>query len=483
MDAEGTLAKLSGALLLMLSFPACAAMVSGTGFFISSDGFIATNFHVVDGADEIRVRDSSGRIEKATLALRDVANDIAVLKIGGSNHPVLTIRSSLEARKGLNVFTLGFPNATIQGRESKVTEGIISSLSGLGGEPNSFQISVPIQPGNSGGPLIDMTGAVLGLTTSKLGQMFMLKQGGTLPENVNYSVKSNYLLELLATDSRVGYTKASSTKTLPLTTLVGLAENAVVFIVVSTKDAVQGERSQLSKQPETPRYVRDAAAEDNFRTGQEAYLRQDYQGALIPLGKASDLGHPEAQFILASMYRNGRGVRKDSSEAARLYLKSAEQGFKEAQFNLALTYSRGEGVTIDKDAGFKWALKAAEQGHVKAQGFVGMSYIKGEGVPKDAGKAANWLRKAAEQNDALAQYSLGVAYLRGEGVPRDSAIGIKWLRTAAEQGDATAQAILGEWYQGQYGGEKDEAEAIKWLKKAAAQGNDRAQQALRKLGQ
>ena len=139
---------------------------SGTGFFVSEDGFIVTNHHVIDGADEITVRDSTGNFSKAITVLRDKANDIAVIKVIGQGFPTLAIGKSSDVKKGASVFTIGFPNATIQGRESKVTTGVISSLSGIKGEPNSFQISVPIQPGNSGGPLIDFTGAVIGLTTS-----------------------------------------------------------------------------------------------------------------------------------------------------------------------------------------------------------------------------------------------------------------------------------------------------------------------------
>ena len=85
-----------------------------------------------------------------------------------------------------------------------MTEGIISSIAGIHGEPNSFQISVAVQPGNSGGPLIDSSGAVIGIVSAKLAHMNALKTSGSLPENVNYAVKSNYLLELLATAPGLG---------------------------------------------------------------------------------------------------------------------------------------------------------------------------------------------------------------------------------------------------------------------------------------
>jgi S1-C subfamily serine protease len=79
----------------------------------------------------------------------------------------------------------------VQGIEPKFTDGVISSLTGVKDEPNNFQISVAIQPGNSGGPLISNQGNVVGIVASKLNAEAMLRRGGTSPENVNYAVKSN----------------------------------------------------------------------------------------------------------------------------------------------------------------------------------------------------------------------------------------------------------------------------------------------------
>ena len=183
-----------------------------------------------------------GRIFRANVALSDAANELAVIKIDGAAFPVAPLRSSSEVRKGSAVFTLGFPNTGIQGVESKITDGVISSLSGIGGQPNSFQISVPIQPGNSGGPLFDMTGAVVGVTSSKLNAIAMLERGGSLSENVNYAIKSNYLLELVSTDRNLNrkLEKAKNQKTLPLPILVEKAEDAIVFIVVTLNNPAGG---------------------------------------------------------------------------------------------------------------------------------------------------------------------------------------------------------------------------------------------------
>ena len=100
-------------------------------------------------------------------------------------------------RTGDAVFTLGFPQVQLQGAEAKFTDGSISSLSGIAGDPKFFQISVPVQPGNSGGPLLDASGNVVGIVVSRLDAIGTLLATGSLPQNVNYALKSSFVLPLL----------------------------------------------------------------------------------------------------------------------------------------------------------------------------------------------------------------------------------------------------------------------------------------------
>ncbi len=213
------------------------AAVSGTGFFITTNGYVVSNYHVIQGAKDIKVKDASAVIWNAEVAFTDIANDLAILKVVGAGFKALSIRSSSEILKGATVFTIGFPNTGIQGQEPKVTQGIVSSLSGIAGEPNSFQISVPVQPGNSGGPLLDSTGAVVGVVSAKLNASAVLKATGTLPENVNYAIKSNYLVELANTSKLVAdnLSKAASRNPLPLPAIVAQAEKSVVLILANSR--------------------------------------------------------------------------------------------------------------------------------------------------------------------------------------------------------------------------------------------------------
>lgn len=165
-------------------------MSSGTGFFITNDGFLMTNYHVVDGATQITVIGGDKKKFKAKVIRVDKQNDLAVLKVEGK-FSALPIVSSRTIGLGESVFTVGYPQIDVQGISAKYTRGNISSLSGVRDDPRNFQISVPIQPGNSGGPLVDEYGNVCGIVVSRLDAIKLLIEKGTLPQNVNYAVKSS----------------------------------------------------------------------------------------------------------------------------------------------------------------------------------------------------------------------------------------------------------------------------------------------------
>ena len=111
--------------------------------------------------------------------------------------PLVLAKTS--ATTGTTVFTIGYPFSGTLGEKSKLTEGIINSVYGIGDDPRFYQISVPIQPGNSGGPLINMKGEVIGVVTSTLDAIKVFEFSGTLPQNVNYGIKIQYAKLLLET--------------------------------------------------------------------------------------------------------------------------------------------------------------------------------------------------------------------------------------------------------------------------------------------
>jgi S1-C subfamily serine protease len=170
---------------------------TGTAWPIAP-GYAVTNHHVVAGKQSVLLVDTRGREIIARVIASDVNNDIALLSTEqpDSLPPALPLAKS-QAGLGASVFTIGFPRVDIMGRTPKLSIGIISSINGLQDDPTSYQISVPIQPGNSGGPLLNMRGEVVGLITSMLGTVNTVN-GDTQPvPNINYALKAEHIRSLL----------------------------------------------------------------------------------------------------------------------------------------------------------------------------------------------------------------------------------------------------------------------------------------------
>ncbi len=160
-----------------------------TCFLISPDGYLVTNYHCVENSTELKVKGINGDFttaHTATVIAKDPSNDLALLKLSDASLKFaalpFTLRTSgvLQAER---IYALGFPVAAAMGDEIKITEGIISARSGVQGDISKFQISAAVNPGNSGGPLIDEAGNVVGVVYAKSG----------VADNAGYAVKAMYL--------------------------------------------------------------------------------------------------------------------------------------------------------------------------------------------------------------------------------------------------------------------------------------------------
>jgi len=172
-------------------------IATGSGFFISSQGHYITNEHVVEDGNTFFVAARDGKWRKARKVAASQEYDLALLVVEGADHEPMPIADSKTVKLGSSVATVGFPNTFLQGLSPKLSDGKIASLKGFRDDPNEFQISVPIQPGNSGGALFNDKGNVVGVVTSKLDQAVAVELTGMIAENVNYAVKSEKLLEWL----------------------------------------------------------------------------------------------------------------------------------------------------------------------------------------------------------------------------------------------------------------------------------------------
>ena len=204
---------------------------SGTGFFISDDGYLISNHHVVKDATKVRLVTITGTISAKVVKV-DAANDLALLKAEG-RFAALPIAASRAMKLGGTVATVGFPNIGLQGFAPKLAKGEIASLSGAGDDARYFQISVPVQPGNSGGALVDEHGNVVGVVSAKLNAAAALASSGSLPENVNYAVKSGYLLSFLESVPDVSAKlKEANGKEIKFEEVVERAKQAAVLVLV-----------------------------------------------------------------------------------------------------------------------------------------------------------------------------------------------------------------------------------------------------------
>ena len=201
---------------------------SGTGFFVTDAGHVVTNAHVAENCSTLQVR-ADGSVLAASVLVRDVTNDLALLKTAAAPAKVAKLR--IGVRLGEPVAAFGYPLAPILSTSGNFTRGDITALSGIGDDTRYFQISVPVQPGNSGGPLVDSAGNLVGVVTGKLNALkTMVATGGDLPQNVNFAIKGIVLANFLQSNRVTFETGVSGSSDLPAPDLAERARNISVFV-------------------------------------------------------------------------------------------------------------------------------------------------------------------------------------------------------------------------------------------------------------
>jgi peptidoglycan-N-acetylglucosamine deacetylase len=177
---------------------------------IGTQGEILTNAHVVEACSEINVRFPSGNSELAVLVARDERNDLAAIRASLTNIPATSVATFRDGpvRAGDAVVALGYPLSGLLASTANLSVGNVSALAGLADDSRYLQISAPVQPGNSGGPLLDASGHVVGIVTAKLNAARVAKFTGDIPQNVNFALKVEVARTFL--DSKgIAYRKAT----------------------------------------------------------------------------------------------------------------------------------------------------------------------------------------------------------------------------------------------------------------------------------
>ncbi len=212
--------------------------VSGSGFVVTADGYVVTNNHVVNDC----IGDVKGNLPgEAALILRivstDVENDMAVLKATGTFTNVATIRDTA-IHPGDPIIAIGYPYYGVLSSDFTVTNGIVSSLGGIGNDSRFLQISAPVQSGNSGGPLLDTYGNVVGIVSEKLDAIKFAKMMGSIPENVNFAIKTGMLRDFLDKNA-VGYQPGRGTAELKTADIAARARSYVMHVWCLAGDSEQ----------------------------------------------------------------------------------------------------------------------------------------------------------------------------------------------------------------------------------------------------
>jgi S1-C subfamily serine protease len=171
--------------------PRPASRSFGTGFFVTADGYALTNHHVVEDCRSIALLTDRGPLPARVVRL-DERNDLALLFVESSGKvAAASFRAAPGIRSGDSVVVAGFPLPTVLQNGLNVTVGNVSSMAGIGGNSALLQMTAPVQPGNSGGPLLDMAGNVVGVIVSKLDALGVAKETGDIPQNINFAVQGS----------------------------------------------------------------------------------------------------------------------------------------------------------------------------------------------------------------------------------------------------------------------------------------------------
>jgi S1-C subfamily serine protease len=201
---------------------------TGTGFVVGPE-VVLTNQHVIEGCSRILVRTADGRSLPGQVPAADARRDLAIVRVTGSPGPVLAFRAN-PVRRGESVVTYGFPLAGLLSSGPTLTTGEVSAMSGLQDNQTQFQISAPVQQGNSGGPLLDRQGNVIGVIVSKLNAARVAQRTGDIPQNVNFAVKGTEAVDFLRRNGVTPVMRESPSGERPTVEIGEQAHPSTVFI-------------------------------------------------------------------------------------------------------------------------------------------------------------------------------------------------------------------------------------------------------------
>ena len=187
---------------------------TGSAFFVTHAGHLLTNAHVVSDCRSISVKSSGGQAGIAQVIAVDQNDDLALLKLERRPDATAAFRIARPPRAGESAVVFGFPLSQLLASTGNVSTGVVTALAGLRDDPHHIQISAPVQSGNSGGPVLDASGYLIGIVVSKLNPVL-----GDVPQNVNFAIKASTATNFLEAHG-IAYKSAAGEKELPIPDIV-----------------------------------------------------------------------------------------------------------------------------------------------------------------------------------------------------------------------------------------------------------------------
>jgi TonB family protein len=264
---------------------------SGTGFVVSRQGHILTNYHVVDGCTSIRVT-TDGQKKELTIVGADAENDLAVLKLPAPALSVARFREGRIIRPGDSVVVVGFPLHGLLASEANVTTGTLSALAGIRNDTRFLQVTAPVQPGNSGGPLLDQSGNIVGVVESKLNALIIAKATGDIPQNINFAINGAVAKSFLDSHG-VEYETRPSTKKVE-SAEIGAAAKKFTLLLECYPQKLDAELRALDADRRAVEAERRAAKEEQRRALEEARRIARDENVRAKLSQ----GHPDWETVV-----------------------------------------------------------------------------------------------------------------------------------------------------------------------------------------
>lgn len=210
-----------------LSNGALEKALAGTAFFVSKQGHLLTNRHVVRDCRQVRL---AGSDKPLKVLPQDEVNDLALLQTTGKPKAVAVFRAANDLRQGESIAAYGYPLQGALAAGGNLSPGVVSALAGLGNNTSQIQITAPVQTGNSGGPVLDSKGQVVGVVVQKLNAVKVAKLTGDVPQNVNFAINESTTRTFL--DSNQVQYKTGSWLNFWQKDLTDIAEDARAYTVV-----------------------------------------------------------------------------------------------------------------------------------------------------------------------------------------------------------------------------------------------------------